>query len=151
MIEVEMTDDIRKYETKTVGPFTTRQLICIIIGAAYSIPIGLLLPVSTDNKVLIIILLMLPAFACGFVKMDGMHFETLAARMLYMYVLTPAHRKYVSPCSFRVEMENRDKRRLRRRLAKMSPGKRKRYLKAHDPKNRTIQYYNDSTKYKIYT
>lgn len=150
MIEVEMTDDIRKYETKTVGPFTTRQVISIVIGAAYSIPIGLLIPVSMDNKIFIMIMLAVPAFLCGFIKMDGMPFEALAARMLYMYVLTPTHRKYDTPCSFRKDMEAREKRILKRNLARLTPEQRKIYEKKHDPKNRVIRY-SEKAKYKVYT
>ena len=150
MIEVEMTDDIRKFETKTIGPFTTRQVICILIGVAYALPIGLAIPTTMDNKIFIAILLAMPAVMCGFVKIDGMPFEALVARMLYTYVLTPPHRKYIVPCSFRKDMEARDKRILKRNLAKLTPEQRKEYEKTHNPNSRVI-HYSEKKQNKIYT
>ena len=32
MIEVEINQDIRDYKTKLIGPFTTRQVICLVLG-----------------------------------------------------------------------------------------------------------------------
>ena len=147
MIDVEMADDIRKYETKTLGMFTTRQLVALCIGAVYSLPIALLIPVSFENKLLIFGLLMAPAIICGFTKMDGTNFEVVAIRMIYTFFLTPAKRKRIQKNTFREAMEKRDQKEEKIMLSKMSDSKRKEYEK--NKKKKVIKYSNRK-EFKVY-
>lgn len=94
MIEVPMTDDIRKYQPKVLGPFNFRQLFCIILAAAFALPLWGLVDLSVDNKVLVIAIVLFPIIACGWVKLDGLPFEKLIFRLIYYYFLTPKTRKY---------------------------------------------------------
>lgn len=147
MIDVEMSDDIRKYETKTLGMFTTRQLICAFVGLGYSLPIGLLIPTSASNKILIIGILMIPAILCGFVKMDGTHFEVFAMRFLYLYVLTPARRKMIRKNSYKESLDKQRAREEKIKLSKMPESKRKSYQRAKEHK---MVKYTNKREYKVY-
>lgn len=147
MIKVIMTDDVRKYEIKTAGPFTTRQIICIALGFAYSIPIAMFVPMSWDNKILLIAVLAMPVIIAGFIKMDGAKFEVLLLRILYLKILTPARRKYKSSNSFKEAMKSMEARLERKKLSKMDPKKRLEYQKSKVQKNVT---YSTKLKYKVY-
>ena len=150
MIDVEMADDIRKYETKTFGSFTTRQLACMAIGIAYSVPIGLLLPIETiNNKLFAIAILALPAILCGFVKMDGVYFEVIAIRMLYLYFLTPAKRKIVQVNPFHEAMNKQKTKEENVKLSKLPEAQRKEYYSRKKNKAKFIRY-SMKKEYKIY-
>lgn len=147
MINVEMTDDIRKFETKTTGPFTTRQLICIGIACLYSFPIALSIPTSLSNKLLIGFIIAMPVVLCGYIKMDGAYFEVLALRILYLKFLAPKKRKYIAPNSFREEMKMFEKRKESQLMAKMTSSQRKKYIKSKEQKSIT---YSKKREYKVY-
>ena len=135
MIEVEMSDDIRKYNTKVWGPFTKRQLICIAIGLAYSTPIALLMPVSMDNKLLIWVILILPALISGYATLDGAAMEVLLLRVIYLYFLTPARRKCIQKNLFHEEMIQIEKEEEKHKLSRMTSSQRKAYLKRKEKKH----------------
>ncbi len=138
MITMEMSDDIRKYETKSMGPFTIRQVICIAVGCAYSAPIAAMAPLETANKVLLFCLLALPAVACGYVKLDGAPFEVLFFRLLYWFFLTPRKRKMKGTNMYREELERIDRREERKKVSKMTKAQRAAYQKKK--KNKVINY-----------
>ena len=96
-LQCNMIKDIRKYEPKVMGPFTKRQMIYLVIGLAYSLPVGMLLPTTFDNKVIVTLALIAPMFLCGYLKMDGTPLEVIAIRWVYRTILTPAARKYKRP------------------------------------------------------
>ena len=93
-LQCNMIQDIRKYETKVVGPFTKRQLICLLIALAYSVPLALLIPLSLVDKILIGSFLAMPGMLCGYIKIDGTPPEVFAVRYIYKYFLTPSKRTY---------------------------------------------------------
>ena len=101
MIEVEMSDDIRKYDTNFIGSFSKRQCISLGLGCLLAIPIALALPLSMDNKVFIGFAIALPIILCGWIKMDGMPFEVFIIRYIYRMILTPRKRKYKSKNAYR--------------------------------------------------
>lgn len=101
MIEVPMTDDIRKYQPKILGPFTLRQLICVILAAVAAIPLWGLINLEISDKVLVLCAIVFPIIACGWIKMDGLPFEKLIFRMIYFYCLTPKKRKYVTENTYK--------------------------------------------------
>ncbi len=97
MIEIPMTDDIRRYQPKVLGPFTLRQLVCSLLGVAVALPTWVLTKdMSIDNRILILAFAALPVMSCGWVKMDGLPLEMLVFRLIYFYFLTPKKRKYLS-------------------------------------------------------
>ena len=54
MIEIEVNQDIREYKTKLIGPFTTRQVICLILGGTTVIgAYNLLQPYLTSDTGLV--------------------------------------------------------------------------------------------------
>lgn len=97
MIEVEMSKDIRDTPPKIIGPFTKRQLICVGIAAAYGVPVFLLLKnvgVQVILSIVIAIILMAPAIACGWVSLFGVPLEKFMLHIAKTMLLTPGKRKY---------------------------------------------------------
>lgn len=95
MIEIPMTDDIRKYQPKILGPFTLRQLVCAILSGVVAIPVfALTKNMTIDNRILVVAFSALPVLACGWIKMDGLPLEKLLFRLIYFYMLAPKKRKY---------------------------------------------------------
>ena len=129
MVEVEMTEDIRKFENKVVGGLTKRQIISVLIGGGIGVPLGVFIPGDMTVKILVAALVALPILLCGWVKLDGMPLEILAIRTIYSYVLCPAKRKYKTTNPWRVLLTKYEKSVEKQKLSKMSPQKRKVYLK----------------------
>ncbi|MBP3278877.1 MAG: PrgI family protein [Butyrivibrio sp.] len=148
MITVEMSDDIRKYENKSWGPFTTRQAVCIGLGVLVAGVIALLIPVDTGNKITIGLILMIPFFLCGFVKLDGAYFETIAINMLYLYVLTPRKRKNIQKNTFAEEYKELLKREEQIKISKMDAATKKKYMATHGPKKKIT--YSSREEFKVY-
>ena len=148
MITVEMSDDIRKYENKTLGPFTTRQVVALSGGLLLGSILALLLPISLGNKFTVAIFVALPIIACGFVKLDGAYFETIALNMLYLYVLTPKKRKNIQKSDFMQEYEELTKKEEQIMLSKLDKAQKKAYQQTHGP-NKKITYSSRS-EFKVY-
>lgn len=102
MIELEVPKDIRKYEAKLFGPFTTRQLICFIIACIVAFFVyqfvGALIP--RDVIIFLIIIVDLPVLLCGWFKPYGMAFEKFAKTAFTTSFVSPAVRKYVTENAF---------------------------------------------------
>ncbi len=98
MIEIEVPKDIRKYEAKLVGAFTTRQVGCLAVAAVICVPIYFLLKdiLPRDVVTLIIMILALPEVLLGWVKPYGMTFELFVRTAFISNVLSPKKRKYVT-------------------------------------------------------
>ena len=147
-VEVEMNDDVRKYETKTFGPFTTRQMVCILIAMSYSIPIGIFAPLALDNKILLIIVVALPVLLAGYIQIDGTTFEVLLLRILYWKILAPGRRRYKMHNTFREALNRMNDSQERRYISRMSEKDRKEYLKKKKAKK--VIKYSKNRKYKVY-
>lgn len=148
MIEVTVNKDIRKNETKFLGPFNVRQCIAIAIALSYSIPLALVLKIDITFRILIPMMLAIPVILCGWIKPFGMHFEFFVARMLYLFFLTPPKRKTVPGNIYKREYQKLIDRDERRKMAKMSDAKRKAYLE--DKKNPKIKR-SGKPQYKVFT
>ena len=147
-IEVQMSEDIRKYETKVFGPFDKRKLISMVIGAAYSIPLAIVFPGDITVKIFAFATAMSPAFACGYINYAGMKFERLFFRWLYLKILAPNKRKYKTVNSFREIEKQLKKEQEKELMEKMSKKELKKYLKA---KNKPKQVkYSKLAQFKIY-
>ena len=94
MVEAEMTKDIRDYEAKWFGLVTMRQMILLLIGAAYSIPLALIVPGDFSIKIMAGAIGMAPVILLGWVSVYGMRLEQFALQFLRSTVLAPTKRKY---------------------------------------------------------
>lgn len=96
-IERKINKDIANYKAKLIGPFTLRQIICLIpaIGIAALCLWGLkdVIP-STEARIYIMIPLMLPFILFGWVKIYNQPLEKFLKSALVSMVLSPAKRKY---------------------------------------------------------
>ena len=121
MIEAQIPKDIRKYESKLVGPFTLRQLICFLIGCGcaffgYKI-IGPIF--GSDNSVTVAFFLAIPAIAFGWVKPYGMTLEKFLQTALISNFIAPKHRKYKIKNGYKeatVKFHKQDKKEYKKRL-----------------------------------
>lgn len=75
MLEIPMSQNIKDFETRSIGPLTLRQAICIAISCSYGIPLAIHLPGDISLRILIVLLLMAPVIACGWLKIQGKYFE----------------------------------------------------------------------------
>lgn len=96
MIEIEIPKDIKDYEPKLIGPFTTRQTICfaaivLIMVVGYNV-----LKLFFDNGLKVIIPLVVSAIpmAIGWYKPYGMRFEKYALSQFQTVILPPKKRLY---------------------------------------------------------
>jgi len=97
MIEREIPKDISKFETKLVGPFTSRQTGCIVASAGVCfIMYNTLSALQLDATLVIFIcfLCCTPFVAMGWKKPYGMTFEKFAMHYVTYFVLAPSKRKY---------------------------------------------------------
>ena len=140
-----MTDDIRKHETRIVGPLTKRQLIWLVIGSAIAVPIALAVPTSWDNKIFILLAVLAPAILCGFLKVDGTNFDLYFGRVVYKLILTPRRRVYKTKNTYRELLKQAKKKEEQAMLSKMTPMQQKKYQAQKNSKT-LIQ----SKEYKIY-
>lgn len=96
MIEVKIPKEIKRYEAKAAGPFTLRQLICLII----CLPIGIAIYVFSKPYVgdtMAGFLVFIPggaAYLFGWRKPYGMRFEKYMKTVFVNSVLAPTKRVY---------------------------------------------------------
>lgn len=95
-IEREIPKDINKYETKLIGPLTTRQTVCIIPASILSISLYMLLKdvLPTDACIMTCIFVALPFLLCGWYKPNGLPFEKFVRTVFITTILAPKHRVY---------------------------------------------------------
>lgn len=104
MLETQIPKDIRKYESKLVGPFTLRQLICFIIACLVAyIVFKIAKPLAGSNTaVSICFISVIPVIAFGWIKPYGMQLEKFLQTAFISNVLAPKHRKYKTKNGFRM-------------------------------------------------
>lgn len=148
MIEVEMSEDIRKYEPKAIGPFTLRQAICAGIAVCLGLPAALIIPGDITVKVLIFCLFGGIPLACGYIKMDGAYAEVIVIRYIYSHMLTPRKRKYKRKNAFKEQIEILEKKEENAKLSQMTSSQQKSYQKQKAKKG-TVKYSNKK-EYRVY-
>lgn len=121
MIEAQIPKDIRKYESKLVGPFTLRQLICFLIGCGCAfLGYKFIGPIfGSNNSVTVAFFLAIPAIAFGWVKPYGMTLEKFLQTALISNFIAPKHRKYKIKNGYRkaaVKFHKQDKKEYKKRL-----------------------------------
>jgi len=148
MIQVEMIDDIRKTETKAIGPLTLRQAICIIIAGSYSLPIAMILPVDIFTKIIVGFILALPVALCGWVKLNKEPFEIVLTRYIYKHFLTPQKRKYKVVSPYKKALQKVRAEEKQEKINQMSAKEKAEYEKKLK-KGKVITYSQDED-YKVY-
>ena len=148
MVEVTVNKDIRKTETKFLGPFTLRQFISVAIASLYAIPLFICLKIDITARIMIPCILAIPVAMCGWIKPFGMHFEFFLAKFLYLTLLTPSKRKVLPGNTYKREYQKLIDRDERRMMAKMSDAKRKAYLE--EKKHPKIKR-SGKPQYKVFT
>ncbi len=148
MIEVQMTEDIRKAQPKTMGPFTQREVVCILIGLIYSIPIAILVPFDLTYKLVVFTLLLAPAYMCGSMKINDTNMEIVAIRWIYKHMLTPQRRMEKDENTFKKAMEKYEKDLEKKKISKLTPRQQKAYQKKKAAKN-SVRYSNKK-EYHVY-
>lgn len=119
MIEIEINQDIREYKTKLIGPFTTRQVICLILGGTTVIgAYNLLQPyLTSDTTTFVCMILAVPfILMSGIFEPHGMKMEDFLKASFVSLVLSPTVRKYELENSYNKQlMEERKKKKKKKR------------------------------------
>lgn len=119
MIEIEVNQDIREYNTKLIGPFTTRQVICLILGGTTVIgAYNLLQPyLTSDTTTFVCMILAVPfILMSGIFEPHGMKMEDFLRASFVSLVLSPTVRKYELENSYNKQlMEERKKKKKKKR------------------------------------
>ena len=119
MIEIEVNQDIREYKTKLIGPFTTRQVICLILGGTTVIgAYNLLQPyLTSDTTTFVCMILAVPIILMsGIFEPHGMKMEDFLRASFVSLVLSPTVRKYELENSYNKQlMEERKKKKKKKR------------------------------------
>ena len=124
MIEVEINQDIRDYKTKLIGPFTTRQVICIILAGATVIgAYNLLQPyLTSDATTGVCMILAIPfILMSGIFEPHGMKMEDFLRASFVSLVLSPTVRKYELENSYNKQLieERKKKKKKKRKKSKI--------------------------------
>lgn len=148
MIDVEMTDDVRKYETKPILKlFTIRQGICVGAGIGVGLLIGGMLPIKDITfKLITIALIAIPIAMCGFVQVNGNYFEFVLLRFIYLKFLTPQKRRNKQKNLVKLKIQEIQKSEENERLKNLTPSQKKNYYK----KKNAVKY-SSRPEFKIYT
>ena len=119
MIEIEVNQDIREYKTKLIGPFTTRQVICLILGGTTVIgAYNLLQPyLTSDTTTFVCMILAVPfILMSGIFEPHGLKMEDFLKASFVSLVLSPTVRKYELENSYNKQlMEERKKKKKKKR------------------------------------
>lgn len=124
-MEIKINKDVGSYTPKVIGPFTTRQAVCLLIGAPVCIAIykyaSAYLPADAVSFLLII-----PAaitWLFGWVKPYGIPMEKFLKSTFVNLILAPGNRIYktelqkekLSPYSAQAELQKEKKVSLHKR------------------------------------
>ena len=134
-IEKEIPKDISKYESKLIGAFTTRQVVCGIPGILLAVGSYFLLRnyVAEDIVFFIAFLVAIPFLLCGWYKPYGIPFEKYISIVFVSQVLAPKHRKYVTENTYKLPKEPQEesapkKKKSKKKKKDMYVGEFQRYL-----------------------
>jgi len=95
-VEREILQDITKYKTRFLGPFSVREIVCIGIIVAIDVPAFLILSKFFVMSFVMpcLIFLALPPALCGFFPIYDMPFEKFVISIIQTQILSPRIRKY---------------------------------------------------------
>lgn len=95
MIEVEMSKDLRDITPKFLGPFTKRQVLSVCVGFACAVPVFFITGFFINSlifRLIICVIFMIPAIACGWIDAYGMHLEQFIVFIFKERTQKPAKR-----------------------------------------------------------
>ena len=92
MLEIQMSKDIKTFEPTVVGPFTFRQLLWMTAGTVLALPALMLLPGDITARILIATIIASPLFMCGWIKIQGMYFDSFLKVVFIYTFLRPKRR-----------------------------------------------------------
>ena len=133
MIEIEMSKDIRDFEPKLIGPFTSRQMVCIAVGVACGLP-WVILPIPLMLKLVLAVVFAAPGIACGYIKVYGIYAEKFFLNVMLPIYINPQKRKYktentyeylIAPSEEELQLQEKEK----------NKKKKVRYTKQYRPYN----------------
>lgn len=103
MLEVKIPQDIRKYETKIIGPLSGRQIVLAVCAlASLAIVTFVLSPILPTSLCRILqIFAIIPFGAMMFIKPYGMPLEKFLGIILYSTILSSSQRKYANKNSYK--------------------------------------------------
>ena len=109
-IEREILQDITKYKTRFIGPFSVREIVCIGIIVAIDVPAFLILSQFFVMSFVMpcLIFLALPAALCGFFPIYDMPFEKFVISIIQTQILSPRIRKYKGKTGVEKFLEEND-------------------------------------------
>ena len=97
MFETRVPKDIRKYETKIMGPLTLRQVSCVAIALFldFILYIAVVAPLNVSAEVILygVMIIDLPILCFGWLKPAGMPLERYITHVLIYNYLSPTKRK----------------------------------------------------------
>ena len=107
---VNVPNDLSKIKTKIAFNLTKRQLICFGAASLVGVPVYLLTRsvISNTGAMLLMIVLMLPAFLLAMYERDGLPFEKVALNILRAKFLTPGVRPYKTENFYAMLMKEED-------------------------------------------
>lgn len=108
-IERNIPQDICQYESKLIGPLTTRQVGFLIPALVLGIGAFILtgkLGWGQDARIFTGILLSTPFLLCGWVKLYGITFEKFISMIFVTQFLAPKHRLYKTENTFKFLAES---------------------------------------------
>lgn len=105
MIEREILKDSKQYKPKLIGNFTSRQVVCLLIGTAVALPLGYFLNkiFVTTFAVFIAGCVAAPIYICGWAEPYGIPLEKFVVKVVKNLILCPSSRKYESEVSRRLK------------------------------------------------
>ena len=99
MIETKVPQDIRKYQTKVIGPLTIRQMVCGVIAIALDILIYYFILSVIDVTIDQIIFILMLFDACIMLftfKPNGMNMEKFIYELVMKNFIYPSRRKMIT-------------------------------------------------------
>lgn len=96
MVEVRVPKNIMIYESKTIGPFTTKQFVCMIaaVGLDFLLYSFILKPMEVSTEVLFYTIAFadVPILAIGYYKPMGLSLEKYLKMIYNTVILAPSKR-----------------------------------------------------------
>lgn len=97
-MDIKINKEIRKYKEKIYFNLTLRQLVSVVLGLGVAIPVFFFGReyIGDDAIAWIVILIVIPVFAIGFIEINGMNFEKLMMQILKFEFIKSKKRIYVT-------------------------------------------------------
>lgn len=138
MIEMKIPKEIRRYESKLIGPFTGRQTACVIGMAGVVGVVKFLLAdiIPSDVQSLVAMLVCVPLMLFGWYKPYGMKFEEFAMLWYFTSFRSAPKRKYKSKSYYDELLNQKNEKKSKNAMTKEE----KEHIKDIAKKKKASQY-----------